>query len=449
MPEPLTPAPPTTRPPTPGPLAPEALLALDRQHVWHPYGPMPGRQDPLVVASASGVRLRLAAPAEGRSELVDGMSSWWSAIHGYRHPVLDEAAREQLDRMSHVMFGGLTHEPAVRLATRLVEITPEPLQHVFLADSGSVSVEVALKMCLQYWRSLGRPEKHRLLTWRGGYHGDTWQPMAVCDPDGGMHHLWSGVLPRQIFADSPPPGFDAAPDPAYAAHLHELIGRHAHELAAVVVEPVVQGAGGMAFHSPAYLRVLREACDAHDVLLVFDEIATGFGRSGTLFAAGHADVSPDVMCVGKALTGGYLTLAAALCTSRVAEGISRGEVPVLAHGPTFMGNPLAAAVACASVDLLLGQDWAQEVKRIETGLREGLAEAAGLPGVRDVRVLGAIGVVQLDHPVDMAAATRAAVRAGVWLRPFRDLIYTMPPYVTGDEDVARICAAVRASAQEG
>lgn len=432
--------------PAGGPLPPEVLLDLDRQHVWHPYGPMPGRQEPLVVASASGVRLRLAAPAHGRSELVDGMSSWWSAIHGYRHPVLDAAVRDQLGRMSHVMFGGLTHEPAVRLAARLVEITPEPLRHVFLADSGSVSVEVAVKMCLQFWRSLGRPAKRRLLTWRGGYHGDTWQPMSVCDPDGGMHHLWSGVLPEQVFADAPPPGFDAEPDPGYAGHLRELIGRHAGELAAVVVEPVVQGAGGMAFHSPGYLRVLREACDEHDVLLVFDEIATGFGRTGELFAAGHAGVSPDVMCVGKALTGGYLTMAAALCTGRVAEGISRGEVPVLAHGPTFMGNPLAAAVANASLDVLLGQDWAQQVKRIEAGLREGLAEVAGMPGVRDVRVLGAIGVVQLDHPVDMAAATAAAVRAGVWLRPFRDLVYTMPPYVTADEDVARICAGVRDAA---
>lgn len=427
----------------PEPLTPGELLALDREHVWHPYGPMPGRRDPLVVESAAGVRLRLAEPAEGMTELVDGMSSWWSAIHGYNHPVLNEAARGQLDRMSHVMFGGLTHEPAVRLAARLVEITPEPLRHVFLADSGSVSVEVAVKMCLQYWRSLGRPEKHRLMTWRGGYHGDTWQPMSVCDPDGGMHGLWSGVLPRQVFADAPPTAYE----PAYADHLREMIARHAHELAAVVVEPVVQGAGGMSFHSPAYLRVLREACDENDVLLVFDEIATGFGRTGTLFAAGHAEVSPDVMCVGKALTGGYLTMAATLCTARVADGISRGEVPVLAHGPTFMGNPLAAAVACASIDLLLGQDWAQEVKRIEAGLREGLAPAAGLPGVRDVRVLGAIGVVQLDHDVDMAAATRAAVRSGVWLRPFRDLIYTMPPYVTGDEDVARICAAVCAAAE--
>ncbi|WP_431951644.1 adenosylmethionine--8-amino-7-oxononanoate transaminase [Actinacidiphila sp. bgisy167] len=427
----------------PEPLTPGELLALDREHVWHPYGPMPGRQEPLVVESAAGVRLRLAEPFEGVTDLVDGMSSWWSAIHGYNHPVLNEAARGQLDRMSHVMFGGLTHEPAVRLAARLVEITPEPLRHVFLADSGSVSVEVAFKMCLQYWRSLGRPEKQRLMTWRGGYHGDTWQPMSVCDPEGGMHGLWSGVLPRQVFADAPP----AAYEEAYAGHLREMIARHAHELAAVVVEPVVQGAGGMAFHSPAYLRVLREACDEHDVLLVFDEIATGFGRTGTLFAAGQAGVSPDVMCVGKALTGGYLTMAATLCTARVAEGISRGEVPVLAHGPTFMGNPLAAAVACASLDLLLGQDWAQEVKRIEAGLREGLAPAAGLPGVRDVRVLGAIGVVQLDHEVDLAAATRAAVRKGVWLRPFRDLIYTMPPYVTGDEDVARICAAVRAAAE--
>ncbi|WP_030810771.1 adenosylmethionine--8-amino-7-oxononanoate transaminase [Streptomyces sp. NRRL S-337] len=433
----------------PEPLGPRELLALDRQHVWHPYGPMPGTAAPLLVESASGVRLRLAEPAEGQDELVDGMSSWWSAVHGYNHPVLNDAARGQLERMSHVMFGGLTHEPAVRLVKRLVDITPEPLQHVFLADSGSVSVEVAVKMCLQYWRSLGKPRKQRLLTWRGGYHGDTWQPMSVCDPDGGMHELWQGVLPRQIFADTPPPGFDAPADPAYADQLRELIGRHADELAAVIVEPVVQGAGGMSFHSPEYLRVLREACDAHDVLLVFDEIATGFGRTGALFAAGHAGVAPDVMCLGKALTGGYLTLAATLCTTAVADGISRGELPVLAHGPTFMGNPLATAVADASIELLLSQDWAQEVKRIEAGLRAGLAPAAEIPGVRDVRVLGAIGVVQLDHAVDMTAATRAAVAAGVWLRPFRDLIYTMPPYITGDAEVARICAAVCAAAREG
>lgn len=426
-------------------LTPGELRALDRAHVWHPYGPMPGRTDPLVVESASGVRLRLAEEVHGQRELIDGMSSWWSAVHGYNHPVLNEAATAQLGRMSHVMFGGLTHEPAVRLATRLVEITPEPLRHVFLCDSGSVSVEVAVKMCLQYWRSVGRPAKQRLLTWRGGYHGDTWQPMSVCDPEGGMHELWQGVLPRQLFADAPP----AAYEESYAQGLRDLIARHADELAAVIVEPVVQGAGGMRFHSPEYLRVLREACDAYGVLLVLDEIATGFGRTGTLFAAGHAGISPDVMCLGKALTGGYLTMAATLCTSRVAEGISRGEVPVLAHGPTFMGNPLASAVACASIDLLLGQDWQQEVKRLETGLRDGLAEAAALPGVRDVRVLGAIGVVQLDHEIDMAAATEAAVREGVWLRPFRDLVYTMPPYVTDDADLARVCRGVRAAVGAG
>lgn len=428
-------------------LSPEHLLELDRAHVWHPYGPMPGRQRPLLVESARGVRLRLGMPFEGRDELVDGMSSWWSAIHGYAHPVLDAAVRDQLERMSHVMFGGLTHEPAVRLAARLVEITPGPLRHVFLADSGSVSVEVAAKMCLQYWRSVGRPAKTRLLTWRGGYHGDTWTPMGVCDPEGGMHHLWRGVLPEQVFAQAPPAGFDAEPDPAYVAHLGDLVGRHAHELAAVIVEPVVQGAGGMRFHSPAYLRVLRELCDAHDVLLVFDEIATGFGRTGELFAADHAGVSPDVMCLGKSMTGGYLTMAATLCTSKVAEGISTGEVPVLAHGPTFMGNPLASAVACASIELLLDGDWRSRVRRIEEGLRAGLGPVAKLPRVTDVRVLGGIGVVQLDHPVDMDAAARAAARHGVWLRPFRDLVYTMPPYVTGDEDLARIAAAVAAVAE--
>ncbi|MBU7600882.1 adenosylmethionine--8-amino-7-oxononanoate transaminase [Streptomyces sp. P38-E01] len=431
------------------PLSTGELLALDRRHVWHPYGPMPGRQEPLVVESASGVRLRLAEPAYGRRELVDGMSSWWSAVHGYNHPVLNEAVRGQLERMSHVMFGGLTHEPAVRLAKQLVDLSPAGLEHVFLADSGSVSVEVAVKMCLQYWRSRGRPEKRRLMTWRGGYHGDTWQPMSVCDPDGGMHHLWAGSLPRQVFAPRPPDGFEEPVDEAYAREVRELVARHADELAAVVVEPVVQGAGGMRFHSPGYLKVLREACDASGVLLVLDEIATGFGRTGRMFAAEHADVAPDVLCVGKALTGGYLTMAAALCTSRVAEGISEGEVPVLAHGPTFMGNPLAAAVAGASLDVLLGQDWAAEVGRIESGLRAGLEPARQLPGVRDVRVLGAIGVVELDHEVDVAAATRAAVGRGVWLRPFRDTVYTMPPYVTGDEDVASIAGAVVAAASAG
>ncbi|MBO8188606.1 adenosylmethionine--8-amino-7-oxononanoate transaminase [Streptomyces spirodelae] len=450
MPESTTPGTPYGREPgeVPG-SATDALRALDRQHVWHPYAPMPGKSDPLVVESASGVRLRLAEAAHGQRELIDGMSSWWSAIHGYGHPVLDEAARDQLGRMSHVMFGGLTHEPAVRLAARLAEISPGDLEHVFLCDSGSVSVEVAVKMSLQYWRSLGRPEKRRLLTWRGGYHGDTWQPMSVCDPEGGMHHLWSGALPVQVFAEAPPSGFAAEPDEEYVAHLHKMVEQHAHELAAVIVEPVVQGAGGMRFHSPAYVRALREACDEHGVLLVLDEIATGFGRTGELFAAQHAGVTPDVMCVGKALTGGYVSMAGTLCTPRVARGIARGSVPVLAHGPTFMGNPLASAIAGASLDLLLSQDWRGEVRRVGEGLRAGLAGAAALPGVREVSVLGAIGVVRLDHEVDLAAATRAAVRAGVWLRPFRDMVYAMPPYVTQDEDVARIAAAMCAAAREG
>ena len=427
-------------------LSAEEIGAIDRRRVWHPYGPMPGTAEPLVVESARGVRLRLASGAE----LTDGMSSWWAAIHGYAHPVLDAAAREQLGRMSHVMFGGLTHEPAVRLCARLAELSPDGLEHVFLCDSGSVSVEVAVKMCLQYWRSRGRPAKKRLLTWRGGYHGDTFMAMSVCDPEGGMHRMWDGVLPRQVFAGPPPGDFGDPVDEAYAASLTALIEEHADELAAVIVEPVVQGAGGMRFHSPGYLSVLRSACDAHGVLLVFDEIATGFGRSGEFFAAGHAGVSPDVMCVGKALTGGYLTLAATLCTPEVAAGIARGELPVLAHGPTFMGNPLACAVANASLDVLLGTQtypggWRETVGRIEAGLRAGLAPARSRPGVTDVRVLGAIGVVQLDHEVDMAAATAAAVHAGVWLRPFRDLIYTMPPYVTDDEDVALICAGILAA----
>jgi len=421
------------------------LIALDRAHVWHPYGPMPGRQEPLVVSSAEGVRLRLT---DGR-ELVDGMSSWWAAIHGYRRPELDRAVTDQLSRMSHVMFGGLTHEPAVRLASTLVKLTPSPLRHVFLCDSGSVSVEVAVKMCLQYWRSRGRAEKRRLLTWRGGYHGDTFQPMSVCDPEGGMHALWRGVLADNVFARQPPAGYGVGADPDYVTHLADLLGRHAGELAAVIVEPVVQGAGGMRFHDPEYLHVLRELTLAHDVLLIFDEIATGFGRTGTFFAADHAAVSPDVMCLGKALTGGYVSLAATLCDSRIAEGISGGEVPVLAHGPTFMANPLAVSVANASIDLLLSRDWAADVRRVEAALVRGLAPAAELPGVRDVRVLGGIGVVQLDHEVDVPAATRAAVSAGVWLRPFRDLIYTMPPYVTDDADLAAIASAVCAAAAAG
>jgi adenosylmethionine-8-amino-7-oxononanoate aminotransferase len=423
-------------------MSPDEMLALDAEHVWHPYGPMPGRVESLLVTEASGVRLKLA---DGR-ELVDGMSSWWAAIHGYRHPVLDAALTAQAAKMSHVMFGGLTHEPAITLARTLVDLTPEGLAHVFLADSGSVSVEVAIKMCLQYWQSVGRGAKRRLMTWRGGYHGDTFHPMSVCDPDGGMHSLWRGTLPEQLFVPEPPAGFDTEPDQAYLDVLAAAIENHADELAAVIVEPVVQGAGGMRFHHPGYLRALRELTEVHGVLLIFDEIATGFGRTGRLFAAEHAGVTPDVLCLGKALTGGYLTMAAALCTAEVAAGISRGEVPVLAHGPTFMGNPLSAAVANASLGLLANGGWAADVARIERGLLAALEPARDLSSVVDVRVLGAIGVIQLDHPVDMATATRVVTEHGVWLRPFRDLIYTMPPYISTDEDVSVIAEAMLAAA---
>jgi adenosylmethionine---8-amino-7-oxononanoate aminotransferase len=422
-----------------------SLVELDRRYLWHPYSPMPAGLPPLPVASAAGVRLRLE---DGR-ELIDGMASWWCVVHGYRHPVLDAALSGQLGRMAHVMFGGLTHEPAVRLAARLVELTPEGLEHVFFTDSGSVAVEVAIKMCLQYSLSVGRPERRRLLTVRGGYHGDTFGAMAVCDPVGGMHSLFVGTLAEHVFVDRPPPGFDAPLDESYAEQLRAAVELHADELAAVIVEPVVQGAGGMYFYSPAVVGLLRELCDAHGLLLVLDEIATGFGRTGAMFACEHAGVAADVMCVGKALTGGYLSLAATLCSGRVAEAISAGEGGALMHGPTYMANPLACAVALASLGLLDEGGWRESVGRIERGLREGLAPARELPGVRDVRVLGAIGVVELEAQVDVAAATRAAIELGVWLRPFRDLVYTMPPYITADDDVARIAAAVVAAARAG
>jgi adenosylmethionine-8-amino-7-oxononanoate aminotransferase len=420
----------------------DRLLAFDREHVWHPYGALPSAVAPLPIVSAEGVRLRLA---DGR-ELIDGMSSWWCAIHGYRHPALDDAIERQLGKMAHVMFGGLTHEPAVCLAERLVELTPDGLERVFFADSGSVAVEVAIKLSLQYQRARGHRARTRLLTVRGGYHGDTFGAMAVCDPIGGMHRLFSVVLAEHVFAERPPDGFESGLDERWAAGVRELVARHADELAAVIVEPVVQGAGGMRFHSPECVRLLRELCDEHGLLLVLDEIATGFGRTGTLFASEHARVAPDVICVGKALTGGYLTLAAMLCTREVADVVSRGDGDGLMHGPTFMANPLACSVALASLELLGDGAWRERVRTIEQGLSDGLRPARELPGVVDVRVLGAIGVVQLDRDVDVAAAADAAVAHGVWLRPFRDLIYTMPPYVIDGEDLARVSQAIVAAA---
>ncbi len=421
----------------------ERLLAIDAERVWHPYGALPAALPSLPVVSAQGVRLRLA---DGR-ELIDGMASWWCAIHGYRHPALDNAAREQLGKMAHVMFGGLTHEPAVALAERLTELAPDGLERVFFADSGSVSVEVAIKLCLQYQRALGRSARTRLLTIRGGYHGDTAGAMAVCDPVTGMHSMFAGVLPEHVFAERPPDGFDAGLDDGWAAQTCELAAQHADELAGVILEPVVQGAGGMRFHSPACVSLLRQICDEHGLLLVLDEIATGFGRTGAMFACEHAGVSPDVMCVGKALTGGYMTLAATLCTPEVADAVSCGEGGGLMHGPTFMANPLACAVARASLELLAEGRWSDQVAVIEQGLRHGLAPARELPGVRDVRVLGAIGVIELERAVDVAAATAASVECGVWLRPFARLIYTMPPYVIDEEELAAVTTAMLAAAE--
>jgi len=421
--------------------SPEALLAWDREHVWHPYTSMSDPTPVRMVTGADGVRLRLA---DG-TELVDGMSSWWAAIHGYNHPALNAAMTAQAQDYAHVMFGGLTHAPAIRLAQRLVELAPDGLEKVFLADSGSVSVEVALKMVLQAQRGRGRPERTRMLTVSGGYHGDTFGCMSVCDPVGGMHSMFAATLPEQVFAPRPPA--DQADVAEWASAVASLAATHSDQLAGIIVEPLLQGAGGMHVYPAECLRVLRRVADEHGLVLVFDEIATGFGRTGTMFAAEGAGVTPDIMCVGKALTGGYLSLAAVLCTRRVGEDLSASESGVLMHGPTYMGNALACAVALASLDLLAAGDWADDVRRIEGGLVDGLSACRGQSGVVDVRTFGAVGVVQLDHPVDVVKATDAAIEQGVWLRPFRDLVYTMPPYVTTDDDLARICTAMRRAAE--
>jgi adenosylmethionine-8-amino-7-oxononanoate aminotransferase len=431
--------------PVPG-LTPSEISALDAAHVWHPYSTIGAEAlAPVVATEAHGTMLTLIH--QGKPvRVIDAMASWWTAVHGHGHPVLDAAITRQLATMNHVMFGGLTHEPAARLAQLLVQITPAGLDTVFFSDSGSVSVEVAVKMALQYQRSLGRPAKHQLMTWRGGYHGDTFTPMSVCDPEGGMHSIWTDVLVPQIFAPQVPSSYD----PAYVDAFEAQLAEHADQLAAVIVEPVVQGAGGMRFHDPRYLSALRDICTRHDVLLIFDEIATGFGRTGALFAADHAGVSPDIMCVGKALTGGYVTLAATLCSAEIARAISSGEPGALMHGPTFMANALACAVSVASVELLLGQDWRSRVRVIEDGLRRGLAPAAELAGVADVRVFGAIGVIEMREPLDsaaMAVATETAISHGIWLRPFRNLVYVMPPFICTPQEVDTITSAMVAVAR--
>ncbi len=419
-------------------LSAAAIDALDRTHLWHPYSSLSAPPPAYLVRRAHGCLLELD---DGRT-LIDGMASWWCAIHGYNHPTLNAAIEKQLAEMAHVMFGGITHEPAARLAAQLVALTPAPLDKVFLSDSGSVSVEVAIKMALQYWQSQGQAQKRRLLALRGGYHGDTFAAMSVCDPVTGMHHLFSGALAEQVFATPPAATFDAPWDPAWLTDITDQMVRHADELAAVILEPIVQGAGGMRFYPPAYLRAVRELCDEHGVLLIADEIATGFGRTGKLFACEWAGISPDILCVGKALTGGYLTLAATLCSAQVAEGICSGSAGVFMHGPTFMGNPLACAAANASIELLLTSPWQERVAAIEQQLRTQLAPCADFPGVAEVRVLGAIGVVEMKEPVDLAALQAELVARGVWLRPFGRLVYLMPPYVISREELSRITSAL-------
>ena len=410
---------------------------FDRAHIWHPYTSVTHPLPTYTVDSCDGVRIRLA----NGTELVDGMSSWWCAIHGYNHPVLNSAASSQLQKMAHVMFGGLTHAPAIELAEKLITMTPAELDYVFFSDSGSVSVEVALKMAIQYWHNLGHPEKNRLLTVRGGYHGDTFGAMSVCDPVNGMHTLFSGSVREQYFAARPDCRFGEPASENDLASVAQLLQQHAHEIAAVILEPIVQGAGGMWFYSADYLRGVAKLCEQHDVLLICDEIATGFGRSGKLFASEHAGISPDIMCVGKALTGGYISLAATLTNKKVCDGISKNS-GVLMHGPTFMGNPLACAIANANLELLSDDTWQTQVATIEAQLSNELAEYQQHADVADVRVLGAIGVVELGHEIDVAKAQQKFVDAGVWIRPFGKLVYLMPPYVIGSDDLSKLTAAV-------
>jgi adenosylmethionine-8-amino-7-oxononanoate aminotransferase len=416
----------------------ETIIKQDRQVLWHPYSAI-GTAAPIYpVASAAGVRLKLM---DG-SELIDGMSSWWSAIHGYNHPQINAALNKQIQTVSHVMFGGLTHQPAVDLATQLVAITPASLTTVFFSDSGSVAVEVAMKMAIQYWYAQGQANKSKMLTIRHGYHGDTFGAMSVSDPVNGMHGLFAQGLVSQYFADAPQCGFDDTYSDQDTAPVEAILEKHHAQIAAFILEPIVQGAGGMRFYSPSYLSAVRALCDRYDVLLIFDEIATGFGRTGKLFALEHGPVIPDILCLGKALTGGYLTLAATLVDQKVATTISEGEPGVFMHGPTFMANPLACCAGLASLKLLLDSPWQQRIEKISAGLVAGLAPCRQLPQVKDVRVLGAIGVVEMHEPIVMETLQPLFVENGVWVRPFNRLVYLMPPYIISEADLKTLTDAV-------